>query len=304
MKQSIATFLVLLVISSCGSSDKKDKSDEQSVNSKTLAVTNYPLYFFTQKIAGDEFEVLFPVPRDEDPAFFEPGAEIVSKYQSAEIIFINGAGYESWGDKVALSPRKIVNTTSNVSEKYIREKGLSHSHGPDGEHDHAETAFTTWLDQSIALEQAKLIHETLKKSYPENSQEFDNNYKELESGIIELDNKMDNLFKPYQGKTLYASHPVYQYLGSRYGINITSEHWEPGQKVEQDMVKTFIESLGVNDIKIMLWEGEPHPETKLILEESGVRCVLFIPCGNKPGQGDYLSVMNQNIENLALNLPQ
>jgi zinc transport system substrate-binding protein len=304
MKQSIATFLVLFVISSCGSSDKKDKSDEQSLNSKILAVTNYPLYFFTQKIAGDEFDVLFPVPLDEDPAFFEPTAEIVSMFQSAEVIFINGAGYESWIDKVALSQRKIVNTTSNVSEKYIKEQGMSHSHGPDGEHDHAETAFTTWLDQSIALDQAKLIYETLKKSYPENSQEFDNNYKELESGIIELDNKMDNLFKPYQGKTLYASHPVYQYLGSRYGINITSEHWEPGQKIKQDMVKTFIESLGVNDIKIMLWEGEPHPETRLLLEEAGVKVVLFFPCGNKAQEGDYLSVMNQNIENLTLDLPQ
>ena len=304
MKQSVVTFLVLLIISSCGSSDKKDKSDEQSVNSKTLAVTNYPLYFFTQKIAGDEFDVLFQVPRDEDPAFFEPGAEIVSMYQSAEVIFINGAGYESWIDKVALSQRKIVNTTSKVSEKYIKEKGMSHSHGPDGEHDHAETAFTTWLDQSIALDQAKLIYETLKKSYPENSQEFDNNFKELESEITELDNKMDNLFKPYQGKTLYASHPVYQYLGSRYGINITSEHWEPGQKVEQDMVKTFIESLSENDIKIMLWEGEPHPETGLLLEEAGVKAVLFNPCGNKPQEGDYLSVMNQNIENLTSDLPQ
>jgi zinc transport system substrate-binding protein len=304
MKQSIATFLILLVISSCGSSNKKDKSDEQSINSKTLAVTNYPLYFFTQMIAGEEFEVLFPVPRDEDPAFFEPTAEIVSKYQSAEIIFINGAGYESWVDKVALSQRKIVNTTSNVSEKYIKEKGMSHSHGPDGKHDHAETAFTTWLDQSIALDQAKLIYEKLKKSYPENGQKFDNNYSELESGIIELDNKMDNLFKPYRGKTLYASHPVYQYLGSRYGINIKSEHWEPGQSVEPDMVKTFVESLDVDDTKIMLWEGKPHPETRQLLEEYSVRCVLFIPCGNKPQEGDYLSVMKQNIENLALNLPQ
>jgi zinc transport system substrate-binding protein len=107
-----------------------------------------------------------------------------------------------------------------LSEKYIKEKGMSHSHGPDGEHDHAETAFTTWLDQSIALDQAKLIYEKLKKSYPENSQEFDNNFKVLESEITERDINMDNLFKPYQGKTLYASHPVYQYLGSRYGIDI------------------------------------------------------------------------------------
>ncbi|HEC42389.1 MAG TPA: hypothetical protein ENI20_06130 [Bacteroides sp.] len=65
------------------------------------------------------------------------------------------------------------------------------------------------------------------------------------------------------------------------------------------MVEIFIKSLNSAEPKIMLWEGEPHPETRLLLEEAGVRSVLFIPCGNKPENGDYLSVMNKNIDNLA-----
>jgi zinc transport system substrate-binding protein len=299
MRQFIATLFVLMVLVSCGSKNEGDDKAKNSESPKTLAVTNYPLYYFTQKIAGDEFDVLFPVPQDLDPAFFEPQAEMVTLYQSADIIFINGAGYEAWVDKVTLSQRKIVNTSSKVSEKYISESGMSHSHGPDGEHDHAETAFTTWLDQSIAMGQAKLIYETLKESYPEFSQVFDNNYKVLEEEILELDREMDELFRPYQGKTIYASHPVYQYLGNRYGINIISEHWEPGQRVEPDMVETFLKSLDAKELKIMLWEGEPHPETRLLLDKAGVESVLFITCGNKPENGDYLSVMNKNIDNLA-----
>ncbi len=291
MKQIFALLLILLIAGSCGSGVKKGQSAKEETTQITIAVTNYPLFFFTQQIAGGKFEVLFPVPGDIDPAFFEPGADVVSSYQSAEIIFVNGAGYESWVDKVSLAQRKIMNTTARVSDQYIQERGMSHSHGPDGEHDHAETAFTTWLDQSIALEQAKLIYETLKTAYPESSQP-------LEAELVSLDMQMEEAFSSWADATVSASHPVYQYLGARYGLHIHSEHWEPGQKVEADEVKTFIESLHKNDSQLMLWEREPNPETRKLLEEADIKVVVFLPCGNKPAQGDYLAVMKQNMENL------
>ena len=175
---------------------------------------------------------------------------------------------------------------------------MSHSHGPDGEHDHDETAFTTWLDQSIALEQAKLIYETLKNAYPESSQEFDDNYKALKAELTALDTQMEIAFSSWTDASVSASHPVYQYLGARYGLNIHSEHWEPGQKVDPDVVKTFIESLHKNDSQMMLWEGDPHPENRKLLEEANIKVVVFHPCGNKPDQGDYLTIMKQNLENL------
>ncbi len=300
MKQIFALLLILLIAGSCGSGVKKEQSANELRAQISIAVTNYPLYFFTQEIAGDKFEVLFPVPGDVDPAFFEPGADVVSTYQSAELIFTNGAGYESWVDKVSLVQRKIVNTTARVSDQYIQESGMSHSHGPDGEHDHAETAFTTWLDQSIALEQSKLIYETLKTAYPESSQIFDSNFKILEAELVSLDMQMEEAFSPWTEASVSASHPVYQYLGARYGLHIHSQHWEPWQKVEADEVKTFIESLHKNDLQLMLWEGEPHPETRKLLEEASIKVVVFLPCGNNPAQGDYLTVMRQNMENFGL----
>jgi len=298
MKQTFALLLLLAVLCSCGSNQKSD-SEGTSKNSKTIAVTNYPLYFFTQWIAGNSSDVIFPVPGEIDPAFFEPDADVVSRYQSAEVIFINGAGYESWVDKVSLSQRKIVNTTAMVSDQYIQEKGMSHSHGPDGEHDHAETAFTTWLDQSIALEQARLINETLKRIFPENTDEFTKNLGMLEEALTELDQQMEVAFIPYHEKHVYASHPVYQYLGERYALHIHSEHWEPGEKVDNADVKAFLKTIDKNESTIMLWEGEPHSETRQLLEDAGLKVVVFLPCGNKPGQGDYLSVMKQNLSNLA-----
>jgi zinc transport system substrate-binding protein len=50
----------------------------------------------------------------------------------------------------------------------------------------------------------------------------------------------------------------------------------------------------------MIWEGEPIPEPVKRLEEMGVRSAVFDPCGNVPGEGDFLSVMRENVNRLQV----
>jgi zinc transport system substrate-binding protein len=48
----------------------------------------------------------------------------------------------------------------------------------------------------------------------------------------------------------------------------------------------------------MIWEGKPLPGSVQQLQILGVGSLVFDPCGNAPNQGDFLSVMQQNIKNL------
>jgi zinc transport system substrate-binding protein len=48
----------------------------------------------------------------------------------------------------------------------------------------------------------------------------------------------------------------------------------------------------------MIWEGEPLQASVDKLKTLGVDSLVFAPCGNAPGQGDFLSVMQQNTANL------
>jgi zinc transport system substrate-binding protein len=50
----------------------------------------------------------------------------------------------------------------------------------------------------------------------------------------------------------------------------------------------------------MIWEGKPMKESVERLKSIGVDSLVFDPCGNTPDQGDFLSVMRQNVENLKL----
>jgi len=48
----------------------------------------------------------------------------------------------------------------------------------------------------------------------------------------------------------------------------------------------------------MLWEKQPLPEIAQQLDSMGIGIAVFDPCANRPANGDFLSVMQQNIANL------
>jgi hypothetical protein len=45
----------------------------------------------------------------------------------------------------------------------------------------------------------------------------------------------------------------------------------------------------------MIWEDEPLDETRRRLSELGVESVVFSPGGNRPPEGDWLTLMQEGI---------
>ena len=50
----------------------------------------------------------------------------------------------------------------------------------------------------------------------------------------------------------------------------------------------------------MIWEDTPLREISERLESIGVRSTVFGPCAGTPPSGDYLSVMEENVQALRL----
>lgn len=95
------------------------------------------------------------------------------------------------------------------------------------------------------------------------------------------------------------SHPVYQYLRRRYGLDGFSVHWEPDTLPTTKQWREFEEQLKKQPAHLMLWEDEPLPETASRLRTMGVEPVVYRPLANRPAQGDFLGDMQDNIERLA-----
>ena len=262
---------------------------------------NYPLKYFAERIGGGRVNVVFPAPSGIDPAYWIPDIPNIAAYQQSDLILINGAGYAKWIDKVSLPRSKIVDTSKKFKDRYITIEGaITHSHGPEGEHAHEGIAFTTWLDFSLAAEQAKSIATALSRKMPTLKDAFHRNYQKLEQDLLKLDQDLKTLISKDPSRPLVVSHPVYDYFARRYGLNIKSVHWEPDEIPTNEQMMELNRILKEHPAKWMLWEGKPMKESAQLLKAIGLDSLVFDPCGNTPDQGDFLSVMRQNFDNLKL----
>jgi zinc transport system substrate-binding protein len=265
----------------------------------SVYVVNYPLKYFAERIGGDHADVQFPAAKGTDPAYWIPNIATIAAYQQADLILLNGAAYAKWVDKVSLPRSKMVDTSRSFKDSYITIKGaVSHSHGAEGEHAHEGAAFTTWLDLDLAARQAKAIAIAFSRKSPELKKTFENNYAALEKDLMAVDQGIMQTVSKNREKPLLASHPVYDYFSRRYGLNIKSVHWEPAEVPTDEQ---WIELQGIlkeHPAEWMIWEGEPNPSSVAKLKSMVINSLVFDPCGNVPEQGDFLSVMRQNAENL------
>ena len=265
-----------------------------------IYTVNYPLAYFAGRIAGDQAVVVFPAPADVDPAFWQPDLETIREYQQADLILLNGAGYAKWVARTSLPMLRTINTSRAFSDQLIQSTSsasASHSHG-SGESHSPGTAFTTWLDMSLAIKQAGAIANALKRKRPQQSVLFEQNLRELEGELLLLDKQIKAVTVKQSSLPLLASHPVYQYLARRYQLNLQSVMWEPEEIPDVAQWQQIKNSLVSHPAKWMLWEAQPNAETVAQLQNLGINSLVYFALGNRPASGDFISVMQTNLNNL------
>lgn len=293
------TLLSLLLLAACGQESTPGIASKSDGKPQVL-VANYPLKYFAERIGGSAVDVVFPAPSDEDPAFWQPDDAAIMQFQNADVIFMNGATYSKWAEKVTLPQSKLVDTSAPFKAQYIEIKSdTTHSHGPGGEHSHSGTAFTTWIDFTQAIQQAEAVKNALSKFSPDAAANFD----KLKADLEALDARLIALGRRIADAPLVASHPVYHYLARRYALSLQAVLWEPEVVPDNKAMDELKAILARHPAKWMLWEGEPAKESIAKLNAIGVKSLVFDPCGNAPDGGDFLSVMKGNVEALEKAFP-
>ena len=269
----------------------------------SVYVVNYPLQYFAERIGGESVKVVFPAPADEDPAYWSPDPDVIAAYQGADLILLNGAGYAAWVQRASLPDARLVDTSAGFRDQLIPlEEGVTHSHGPQGAHTHTGNAFTTWLDPSLAILQARAVRDAFAKTRPDRDAAFQQGFEALEADLRDLDQRLTSAAAAIGDTPLLFSHPVYQYLIRRYGLNAHSVHWEPDQAPTDAMWRELEELTAAHPARWMVWEGEPADETVKRLETMGLGSLVYTPSANTPGEGDFLSVMRENAAGLDRSL--
>lgn len=289
--------LALLLIS-CGEEEKQAESHGGGSHRPVIAAVSYPLAYFAERLSSDFATVLYEVPTDQDPAFWEPRDEQITAIQEADLILLNGATYAKWVSTRTLPGETTVVTSSSFRDRLMETEGtLKHTHKEGEEaHSHDGLAFTTWLDFKQASAQASEIALALGERFPERKSTVMTRLGALLEDLNNLDTGMATATSGLGNAPVIVSHPVYQYWARAYSIVAPSLLWEPDMELTPGdmaaLARIRVETPGAT---LFIWEGDPLPQNIEKLKRIGLTSVVISPCGNRPESGDFLSVMRANI---------
>lgn len=299
----VALLLTMLLLSGCDTSPVSRLYKNTSVGKaapRVIAV-NYPLASGVKLLGDDLVNLIYPVPADVDPAYWTPDEATVLEMQRVDLLFLNGAGHESWENQVTLSPLNRAVTSLGFRDEWIKlDETTTHQHGPEGEHTHSATAFTVWLDPNLYEEQLRVIARGLQRAVdqsasPAQQMEIEDRFNNAVDRLHGFNKRWDVASVKLMTAPVIASHPVYQYLASRYGWRLKSVHWEPEQTPTEEQWAEFDAMLEDHPAEMMIWEAEPNAETKQQLESRNIRVVVIRPLGNGDPKNNILDDMEQNV---------
>jgi len=299
MKYPLFSALVLLLLLTACGDDRQTRKRAARTGAPIIQCVNYPLAYFSERLAGQAARVRLEVPAGHDPAFWQPSDAEIRLFQNADLIVRNGGGYAEWMRTVSLPSARIVDTSEAFRSRLIDVTGnVTHAHGPGGDHTHGAVAFTTWLDFEQAALQAEAIAAALEKRGLVAPERLTDGSRSLAHDLRGLHARMQAIGERWGRQPLLASHPVYQYLARAYGLSIKSEHFEPHTLLSDEALVILRSLRKTYPATRMLWEAEPLPETIQALQQLGIQSVVFDPCANRPPAGDFLTVMQANVARL------
>lgn len=263
-----------------------------------VAADNYPLAYFAERLGSGNVEVLFLVPAKTDPSLWRPGISDIAAIQGADVIALNGADFSTWPTKASLPRSRTVDTSAGFADRLITTETLTHSHGESGEHSHLATASYTWLDFSLAMEQAKVLATAMARQIPEQASAIAARRDDLLSDLATLDARAATLAGNADIGPIIASHPRYQYFGAAYDLAISAVEWDAREAPSEAQWAALERLIAETGADLFIWEAEPSPAARERMSALGVIDVVFPPLANAPADGTFVELMGASLDRL------
>lgn len=256
---------------------------------------SFPAAWLATRVGGSAVSVENVLPEGEDAPFWSPPGDTVAALQSAELIVMNGQGFEKWVETATLPSGSLVDSAASVTPIHL--EAVTHSHGKGGAHSHAALDPHTWSDPIAFTAQAEAVHAALVKARPEQSSTFGAGLAAVKTDLADVDEALRSALAPASGLPLAASHPAFNYLARRYSLSIESFDFDPETPVLPADRKAFDAWMAATEAPhILLWEGAPTDAVKRSFPAGVIHA--YIDPLEQPGPSgtyDYVAQARANV---------
>jgi zinc transport system substrate-binding protein len=279
--------LCLIVLSGCSGAGVTTTNNEKSL---TIAASFYPMYIFTLNVTKDipnvkVINMTKPITGCLHDYTITP--EDMKNLEEAQIFLINGAGMESFMDKVTgqIPNLKIVDTSKDIL--------LIKGEGDEGDNPHL------WVSISNAITQVKNIGDQLSSLDPDNAAKYQANtsiyIKKLEAERAKMHQVLDGI----RNRDIITFHEAFPYFAKEFNLNIVDViEREPGSEPSAKELADTIQKVKSLNVKALFTEPQyPAKAAEQIAKESGAKVYTLDPAVTGPMDADaYINIMDSNLK--------
>ncbi len=298
----IASLAILFIMVGCGNQEAtKDSTKLQIVTSF------YPMYDFTQNVAGDNAEVSVLMKAGTEPHDYEPSAKDIAKIADSDVFVYNSKEMETWVSSVLtnIDTKKtvVVDASQGIDllegnhsddETEAEHEGHSHAHDPH-----------IWLDPVLAQKQVDIIKEGIIKADTKNKETYEKNALAYKEKLAALNEKFEMGLKNAENRTFVTQHAAFAYLANRYDLEqVAIAGLSPDQEPSPAKLAELNDFIKENNIKIIYFAETASPKiAKTVANETGAKLEVLSPIEGitqeEQEKGvDYIKVMEKNLEAL------
>lgn len=282
MKKFKILFIIITLFSLTGCFRNDSMEDIKIVTS------SYPIEYAVNKLYGNHSTITSIYPKDDDIIDFEVTKVLLEQYSDNDLFIFNGLSDEKDYVKKMLKENqdlKIIDVSSNMHLVYSIEE--------------------FWLDPNNLLTIANNIRKGFKEyinsTYLTN--EIDENYETLKIELTSLDGKYYSTVKNSSNTTIIVSDDSFMFL-EKYGIKVISLDKDTAKDKNFSDAKEVLRNGTCNYVFIKYKEN--NDEINKFVDETGAKKLELYTMTNFKDidveKSNYITLMNQNLENLKLEL--
>lgn len=288
----------ILALGGCAAAPTQSMPEDDTF---TIMTSFYPMYVFTLNVADGAQGVSISNMAAPDTGCLHDYQLLpadIRALEDAGVLVINGAGMESFMDKVLSQyPNLPVVTASDGVDM------ISESHG-----DHTHANAHVWLNPALAAKQVENIAASLALLDANNAQIYLDNGAAYAQKLRALGVSMKQTLSNVKSRQMITFHEAFPYFAQAFDLEIAGviEH-EPGEEPgtqEVAQICDLVKELGIH----ALFAEPQYPDrvAQTIASETGAKVYTLDPIvtGELGDKNAYEDKMNQNLSTLLEALSQ
>lgn len=277
----------------------------------SVVTSFYPLYFLAAEIGGDKATVTALVPPGAEPHEYEPTPRDIARIESADVLVLNGAGLEGWGDDIAANIQSHV-TVVRASDG-IATRHMVHAHDDGDVHDTEEEREVTdphvWLSPVLAQKMVDAITAGYIQADGANAAYYQERAQGVKAQLNALDAEYRQRLTSCVRRDIVTSHAAFGYLADAYNltqipiVGISTEEEPSVQHLAE--IADFAKEHGVTTI---FFESLLSPKlAQTIAAEVGAQTRVLNPIEGLTAHEltagkTYITEMRENLNQLTIAL--